>query len=123
MNRDAVLNFFLLEVPTFLRQPVYVPYLTELERKIKKARIRNRCLRKCKHKVSHQASARHITLEGEISHGLNKEYAINGHEFTLHPDAWIIGELKIGCVARVKVPLVNHEEGEVTTAIVLQSRG
>lgn len=42
-----------------------------------------------------------FTLEGRLSPGQHSKYAINGQDFVLNEDTWVVGVPKLGVVAKV----------------------
>ena len=55
-------------------------------------------------RIGGKASAvpQQLTLRGIITTGKRAPYAVNGDEFYITDDTWIVGDLEVGCIAEVR---------------------
>ncbi len=59
-----------------------------------------------------------FTLQGELKPGNRKAYAINGEEFDVDEDTFVVGVLRVGCTAKVRGN-INPGVGKCATRIVV----
>lgn len=59
-------------------------------------------------------------LEGEITPGLKTSYAIEGIDFVIGADSWVIGAITIGAHAKVKGQIICGER-QATTVMVTKA--
>jgi hypothetical protein len=119
LESSSIWDFF-REIPAILRRPVYLGHWSTPAGK--RERLRKRTIaRQQKSGRTGAVRTSERMLEGVVSAGRIKEYAIEGVEFTLAEDAWVIGTFVVGCTARVRIPpSFGDGDVEVTTVTVLQ---
>lgn len=59
-----------------------------------------------------------FSLEGVLSRGINTSYAIDGLDFKVSSDCWVVGRLEIGAQVKVRGPVSRDGERCATSIVV-----
>lgn len=87
-----------IPLPAFLETSISLSETAERARRyLERQTRRNRTSRK----RAPQAHPTAFSLQGEISRGTDTQYAIDGKDFFVSPDAWIFGDVRLGTRARI----------------------
>lgn len=63
----------------------------------------------------------HFTMEGRVTAGEHSPFAINGEDFTVGSDTWIVGDIRLGVTARIKGMIRNGRDRHATSIVVSAS--
>ena len=61
-----------------------------------------------------------IALEGEIKHGAENKYSINGVDFSVTANTCVVGKLEAGAMARVKVVMIAGRQPVAKSVVIMQ---
>ena len=70
-----------------------------------------------KNTTSSKQNSQRFALEGAIQAGTNSPFSINGKDFSITDDTWVVGDLEIGAYASVRGPLKGGKR--VATKVVI----
>lgn len=70
-----------------------------------------------------QAGIRAFTLNGRLREGKGTPFAVDGEDFVIGPNTWILGEVEIGALAKVKGYIRGLGEREATSIVVSNAAG
>jgi hypothetical protein len=68
------------------------------------------------------AASQPFVLEGEVTRGQATKFAINGTDFKVSPGTWIIGELRMGAIARVKGRQTIDDYLDASSVVIVELR-
>ncbi len=104
------------DLPMILKKPIIIPLITDEKGRLFARHKRRRSSRKGN--VKESSSMQSFSMHGEVKIGPERQYTIQGKEFSIGPETWIVGKFEIGALAKVR-GTVNHLGKPYATSIVV----
>jgi len=113
LKMSGVMAFLKKDISTILNTPIPIPGMATQPRR--RVQIR----RDQKDKTAPRQSSSQNAIIGDIIDGQTTKFAIAGQDFNISQDAWIVGEVKVGVRAKIKlVPGENDAYSAVSITIL-----